>query len=190
MSENNIKSRIQLKNDTEANWLKAVNFTPKAGEIIVYNVDDTHDRQRIKIGDGEKNINDLPFLEKEIAQATAEAAGIMKLYDKVGEATDGTMTQNAIETLKANKPLIINATIPAIGWSSDEIKTITAEATGIKSTDTPIADVKLPDDVEQKLKILDAWALIIKITANDDTIAVEAVDVPEVAIPINLFIIR
>ena len=29
-----IKTRIQLKNDTEANWNKAINFIPKSGEII------------------------------------------------------------------------------------------------------------------------------------------------------------
>ena len=29
MAENTIKSRIQLKNDTEANWDKATNFVPK-----------------------------------------------------------------------------------------------------------------------------------------------------------------
>jgi len=29
MAENTIKSRIQLKNDTEAHWDLAVNFIPK-----------------------------------------------------------------------------------------------------------------------------------------------------------------
>ena len=36
MAENTIKTRIQLKNDTEENWNKAVNFVPKQGELIIY----------------------------------------------------------------------------------------------------------------------------------------------------------
>lgn len=36
MADNTIKTRIQLKNDTEENWNKAVNFVPKNGELIIY----------------------------------------------------------------------------------------------------------------------------------------------------------
>ena len=37
--EKNINARIQHKHDIEANWNKAVNFTPKKGEIISYEAD-------------------------------------------------------------------------------------------------------------------------------------------------------
>lgn len=53
-------TRIQLKHDTEANWLKAINFIPKAGEMIIYDADDVNP-VRVKIGDGETKVNDLPF---------------------------------------------------------------------------------------------------------------------------------
>ena len=39
MAEKNMKARIVHKHDTEANWLKATNFTPMKGEIIVYDID-------------------------------------------------------------------------------------------------------------------------------------------------------
>ena len=61
MSEKNIQSRIQHKHDTEANWNKATNFIPKAGEIIVYDRDGTYDYERFKIGDGETAVAALPF---------------------------------------------------------------------------------------------------------------------------------
>lgn len=61
LAEKNISARIVHKHDIEENWLKAVNFIPKQGEIIVYDVDDNYDYERIKIGDGEQNVNDLPF---------------------------------------------------------------------------------------------------------------------------------
>lgn len=52
-------SRILLKHDTEANWKKATNFTPKEGEIIIYDMDDY---PRIKVGNNSDNVNDLPFI--------------------------------------------------------------------------------------------------------------------------------
>ena len=63
--EKTMKARVQHKHDIEANWLKATNFTPLASEIIVYDSDESYDYPRIKIGDGEKNINDLPFIVDE-----------------------------------------------------------------------------------------------------------------------------
>lgn len=57
-----IKSRIIQKHDTEANWQKALYFTPKKGEIIIYDIDSNHDYERIKIGDGEHIPNDLQFV--------------------------------------------------------------------------------------------------------------------------------
>lgn len=54
-----LQTRIQLKHDTEANWITAGNngFIPLAGEAIIYN-----DLQKIKVGDGQKNINELDFM--------------------------------------------------------------------------------------------------------------------------------
>lgn len=61
MAEKNLKARIVHKHDVEVNWLLATNFIPKQGEVIVYDIDNTHSYERFKIGDGEQNVNDLPF---------------------------------------------------------------------------------------------------------------------------------
>ena len=61
MAEKTIRTRIIHKHDTEENWNKAINFIPKQGEIIVYDVDATHAYERFKIGDGVTNVNSLPF---------------------------------------------------------------------------------------------------------------------------------
>ena len=58
-----IKTRIQLKNDTEANWNKAINFIPKSGEIIIYSADDSHPYSRLKVGDGATTVVSLPFID-------------------------------------------------------------------------------------------------------------------------------
>lgn len=77
MSEKTLSNiRIVNKHDTEANWLKATGFTPKQGEIIVYDVDATYSYERIKIGDGVQNVNALPFVDdalKEYVDNSIEA---------------------------------------------------------------------------------------------------------------------
>lgn len=61
MPEKQFNGRIVHKHDTSANWVKATGFVPKQGEIIVYDIDDTYDYERIKVGDGVTNVNSLPF---------------------------------------------------------------------------------------------------------------------------------
>ena len=62
MPEKTLKTRIIHKHDVELNWNKATNFIPKQGEIIVYDIDSIHSYERIKIGDGVTNVNNLPFV--------------------------------------------------------------------------------------------------------------------------------
>ena len=72
MSEKRFNSRIIHKHDTETNWLKS-SFVPLQGELIVYDVDSTHNYERFKIGDGAQNVNDLPFLIESITNAEIDA---------------------------------------------------------------------------------------------------------------------
>ena len=60
MANKEIKTRIQNKNDTSENWIKAVNFVPLKGEIIIYN-----DTLQFKIGDGTSLLSQLEFVDKE-----------------------------------------------------------------------------------------------------------------------------
>lgn len=64
-------TRIQLKHDTETNWNKAVNFIPKAGEMIIYDADGTNP-VRIKIGDGITVVNNLLFCGSNVQMITWE----------------------------------------------------------------------------------------------------------------------
>ena len=60
------KARIIMKHDTEENWLKATNFIPLDGEIIIYDADATNTIPRMKIGDGITKVNALPFTTEEL----------------------------------------------------------------------------------------------------------------------------
>lgn len=68
-STNTIKTRVQLKSDTEENWNKAgpkdgsAGFVPLLGELIVYTSDNAHPFSRLKVGDGVTNIVSLPFID-------------------------------------------------------------------------------------------------------------------------------
>lgn len=69
MADNNntIKTRIQLKSDTKTNWDIAGNqgFVPLLGELIIYRCTtiDGHNYCKIKIGDGQTNVTNLPFID-------------------------------------------------------------------------------------------------------------------------------
>lgn len=66
MSEKTLNNiRIVHKHDTEENWLKATNFIPKQGELIIYDIDKNYNYERMKIGDGINLVNDLPFIIKD-----------------------------------------------------------------------------------------------------------------------------
>lgn len=66
MSEKNtLRTRLVNKHDIEANWLKAINFTPLQGELIVYDADENYNYERIKMGDGVTNVNELPFISSQ-----------------------------------------------------------------------------------------------------------------------------
>ena len=88
MAEKNINARIIHKHDTEANWNLATNFTPKQGEIIVYDVDATHAYERFKIGDGVTNVTSLPFVTS-IGVSGASVGQIIKVkeVDDLGRPT-------------------------------------------------------------------------------------------------------
>lgn len=62
MATKTFKGRIQNKHDKETNWANATNFKPLAGELIIYDTDDTHTVPRLKVGDGSKLVGDLPFV--------------------------------------------------------------------------------------------------------------------------------
>lgn len=63
MAEKTLKTRIIHKHDIESNWSKATGFVPKQGELIVYDKDSNYDYERVKVGDGATNVNDLPFAD-------------------------------------------------------------------------------------------------------------------------------
>ena len=73
-------TRIQLKNDTEANWLLVQDtFVPLAGEMIIYTQDNTHSYCRVKIGDGVSTLSHLDFVDS--GTVNGHEVEIVKIVD-------------------------------------------------------------------------------------------------------------
>ena len=62
-----MKKQITLKHDLASNWAKATNFVPKLDELILYDGVMENgiyiEPPRLKRGDGQTKLNDLPFLD-------------------------------------------------------------------------------------------------------------------------------
>jgi len=84
LSEKRLHGRIVNKHDVEANWLKATNFIPMLGEIIVYDADDTHPVPRFKSGDGKTVVSLLPFTHETIPLDEIDAICGTIFYDAEG----------------------------------------------------------------------------------------------------------
>lgn len=65
MTEKTLQTRIQNKHATESSWNSASDFIPKAGELIVYDTDTSHNKPRLKVGNGATAIGSLPFADED-----------------------------------------------------------------------------------------------------------------------------
>ena len=72
-------TRIQLKSDTETNWIAAGTrgFIPLAGEMIIYSADGSHPYCRVKIGDGDTTLANLHFIDS--GTINGKATEVVKL---------------------------------------------------------------------------------------------------------------
>lgn len=76
MSNNTLKARIQHLHRTEEEWVifeqENPDFIFRAGELIIYDVDQNHNTPRFKFGDGETKLSLLPFASTEVNVDTAQ----------------------------------------------------------------------------------------------------------------------
>ena len=72
--QHTINCRLISRHDTEKNWLtKNPSFIPYQGEIIVFDTDNSYSYERFKIGDGVKNVFELPFANS-LSQSEIDSA--------------------------------------------------------------------------------------------------------------------
>ena len=118
MVEKIFNTRIINKHAVESDWLKAVNFTPLQGEIIVYDVDATHAYERFKIGDGVTNVNSLPFIAPEVLTVviTRNDDGSFSADKTYAEITEAINQHKAVQIVDIDKNVV-----PLSWWKNEEL---------------------------------------------------------------------
>lgn len=102
MAEKEFNTRIVHKHDIQANWEKAVGFIPKQGELIVYDIDENYDYQRIKIGDGVKNVNTLPFYNDGFVTSVNGVTGDVTIETETVKYIEQTLTDEQKSQAREN----------------------------------------------------------------------------------------
>ena len=94
MSEKTLKTRIQNKRGTTAEWATgtAPNFVPKDGEIVAYT--DVH---RIKIGDGTTKVSALPFVDNKFPENLID--GVLPAWNSTRKKFEDSYCRNTIDGL-------------------------------------------------------------------------------------------
>ena len=150
MAEKTINGRLINKHDSETNWIKAVNFVPQKAELIVYDTDDSHGTERIKIGDGTTKVNDLPFYRPNYYGVCKTAAGtaaktvtidgfklevgamVIVKFDNANSATSPTLNVSGTGA----KPMYRYGTTAlgtgttTTGWYADSVQLLVYDGTG------------------------------------------------------------
>ncbi len=128
-----INTRIQHKHDIEANWLKATNFVPLQGELIIYdecyfdsdgNKVVVADSVRFKIGDGVTLVNDLPFTDESlIAKIEDLKTELSAQADwNQNDSSAASYIQNRTHWLdKSTNVILEETTVETADWGSAEI---------------------------------------------------------------------
>lgn len=100
MAEKTLNARMSQKHDIEANWNKATNFVPLAGEIIFYDPDEKYNYTRTKVGDGITKVNDLPFSNTQVQVITSDTLEILStlnIHKMTQEEYDQALANGTLE---------------------------------------------------------------------------------------------
>lgn len=89
--------RIQNLHGTEAEWENKPNFKPEAGEIVIYDPDDTYKSPRMKVGNGSATLGALQFAssDKIAVSVTTGTATIPTRKEYTIAATDNEDAEGA-----------------------------------------------------------------------------------------------
>lgn len=88
-----IKTRLILRHATAAEWAEQADFVPYDGEIVIYDADNSVSFARIKIGDGNTTIGNLPFLATGDGEGGSAIVNVSDLNNDVGYQTAEDVSQ-------------------------------------------------------------------------------------------------
>lgn len=131
--DRNFLVKMQQKHDTENNWAAHSDYKPLAGEIVVYDAEDKTSSPRIKIGNGEKNVMELPFfadlseINSEIDQIKEEISG-RPIFQFIYNLTASDQTNLSFDSVATNgKTLYVGDLILSANGRIHKITSINRE---------------------------------------------------------------
>jgi hypothetical protein len=175
MADKTLKTRIINKNEKPADWAAATGFTPLEGEIIVYNKDEDNPLPRLKIGDGENNVNDLPFIGEEKLDKSKGNGSISQAYtvNATGEQVmvelsyDGNSDNSIPRRLTGNERGQINVPLVPTGPMHATSKTY---VDGVAHKEAGLAEDNAKAHTDAKVKALDQGIAVAESTGGSSTI--------------------
>jgi hypothetical protein len=112
-------------------------------------------------------------------------------YSTVQALDTHTETRAALNKLGHVYHAMLTATLGADDWTGTEAPFVQIQAvSGILASDVPIVDVVLSGDWEVDEARLEAWGHIYRIVTNNNSITAYAREKPEVALPLQLKVVR
>lgn len=132
MADITLNTRIQLRNDTEANWLLVADTAiPLVGEVCITN--DGENKGRFKIGDGTSTWGQLPYSGGG-ADIQVDASQVMFSQDLVFTEQFGKYVPSGGKvTVPANGDSLLDVLLSA--FATDSNPSITQPSVGISSSD-------------------------------------------------------
>jgi hypothetical protein len=118
--------------------------------------------------------------------------GLADNFNKLTQAADAhAETRAALDELGHVYHATLTATLNTGGWTGTETPfTQIQEVSDILATDVPIVDVVLSGDWGVDEARLEAWGHIYRIVTSNGSITVYAIEKPDVALPLQLKVVR
>lgn len=139
MADITLTTRIQLRNDTEANWLTVADTEiPAQGEMCITN--DGENKGRFKIGDGTSTWGELPYsggdVDAEVTASEVTFSQDLVFTEPFGKYVPGSSGQ---VTVPANGETLLNVLLDA--FAEDSNPTVTQPSASVTSGQMTRAEV-------------------------------------------------
>ena len=182
---------IQLRRGTRA---ELDNYGP----LLIGELGFCTDTKELFIGTPSGNIRVSPMTvsKSDVGLGNVQNYGIAtQAQAQEGTANDVYMTplrvKEAISALAPSSHTQLTATLNTDGWAGTKAPfTQVQTVSGVLATDVPIVDVVLSGDWEVDKARLEAWGYVYRIVTGNGSITAYASEKPEVALPLQLKVVR
>lgn len=76
-----MKARVSHLHKTAVEWAKYKDWTPDAGEFIIYDPDERYNYARVKVGDGKRTLSELDFFVDSAAITSMKQQHFFEILD-------------------------------------------------------------------------------------------------------------